>query len=1148
MKKNQEFDVGKHSGKLRKTFLTMKLSLCFLIMGLTSVYGNAFSQLKVNLTVHNATLQEVFEQLTETTDYRFVYSSDLLNKAQKITCDFQNESIESVLAECLEGTNLWYRIEGQDKVVIISPKFQRPYVPVKEITLTGKVVDKDGQPLPGVSVVLKGTTMGVATDVNGNFTLVIPDTEGARLVFSFVGMKTQELPIMAGKPMHVVMIADSEQMEEVIVTGYSTRKVSEMTGAVQQFRGADIVQSVTGGNVMNALKGHTTGLHITGSTGEPGQDGDLLLRGMGTLYGVDATLGATDNATPLIVIDGVITDYTSLSGVVSPSDIADITVLKDAASTAIYGSRAATGVIVVTTKRGVKDKMTVSLDVKMGISVPHFGKKEWMNSQELVEFGEMSLRNWWNTNESLQAAFPNRETFISDTLATLRNNFDLTKTTDWRDLIYRNGLTKDIAMSIRGGSDNMQYYFSYNFYDEKGTQIGYNLTRHLFKARMDFDVTKWLNFGINLNGTFEKNISPNSSNGLAMENMHPWLTPYNEDGTLKYNIEQWKNFVIDPNPVTNPLLDNLYNDLTTLQSNLFGSFSATLKPFKWMSISSTNTFTLTNANSNDYYDSRTYSGNCSTNQYSNGMLTVSDTRSWSFLTSNILRLQHSFGSHNLSGLIGQEWYERHSRGTSVSMYDQKIAGERNVGGFAMQGEKGDDASIPSGTETESGSFSVFSEVNYNYAEKYMASASFRTDGSTNFGKDKRYGTFYSISGSWLASKEPFMQNQNVLSNLKFRISYGTSGKEAGMDYLNYTLYTTTNTTFDYYRNHPVYQSTYGAELNQLGNDQLSWETAHNLNIGVDLGFLKNRITLSADWYRRRNSDLIMEVNLPAAQGVGTQYQNVGEMVNRGVELILNTHTIKGEDFNWFTTLTFSYNDNELTKLADDRLSDAFGTIYYEGDNIDVLKKVKVVGVDPQTGLAQYERVEEDGSKTIVNTLIDATLGNGESSFVDIGLSRAPYWGGFTNTLTYKNWELYVHTVYNLHYKVYNSILSSFTNGRSWTTGNMYKVPDHWKIWENPGDDADLPMVNADPAFRQDLSTNTSFAYMDASHLRISTIRLSYNFPQQWLKSIGMQSATLSFNCENVYTFASKDFLRSDPENLNGWAAPRQFVFGLNVTF
>ena len=1149
MKKNQEFDVGKHSGKLRKTFLTMKLSLCFLIMGLTSVYGNAFSQLKVNLTVHNATLQEVFEQLTETTDYRFVYSSDLLNKTQKITCDFQNESIESVLAECLEGTNLWYRIEGEDKVVIISPKFQRPYVPVKEITLTGKVVDKDGQPLPGVSVVLKGTTMGVATDVNGNFTLVIPDTEGARLVFSFVGMKTQELPIVAGKPMHVVMIADSEQMEEVIVTGYSTRKVSEMTGAVQQFRGADIVQSVTGGNVMNALKGHTTGLHITGSTGQPGQDGELLLRGIGTLFGVDGALGSQSNASPLIVIDGVITDYTSLSGVVAPTDIADITVLKDAASTAIYGSRAATGVIVVTTKKGVKDQMQVSLDMKLGINVPNFGKTEWMTSEELVEFGKMSLRNWWDNNTTLQAAYPNRDAFIADTLSSLYDNFDLTKTTDWRDLVYRNGLTKDIAMSIRGGGENMQYYFSYNYYDEEGTQVGYDLTRHLFKARMDFDVKEWLNFGVNLSGTFAKNISPNSNNGdPTMENKHPWLTPYNEDGTLKYNIEQWQNFVMDPDPAVNQLQDNKYNNVTDLSSNLFGSFSGTFKPFKWLSFTSTNTLTLNTTNTNDYQDSRTYSGNSSINEYSNGTLTIDDSRSWSFLTSNILRLQHNFGNHSLNGLIRQEWYERHSRSSSVSMYDQKIAGERNVGGFSMQGEKGDDASIPTGNETETGSFSVFSEVNYNYAGKYMASASFRTDGSTNFGRDKRYGTFYSVSASWLATQEEFMQNQNVFSNLKLRASYGTSGKEAGIDYLNYTLYTTTNTTFDYYRNHPIYQSTYGAELNQLGNDQLSWETAKNLNIGVDLGFLENRINLSVDWYRRNNTDLIMQVSLPAAMAVGVQYQNVGKMVNRGIELVLNTHTMKSKDFNWFTTLTFSYNDNELTNLADDRLSDAYGTVYYEGDNFDVLKKVKVAGIDPQTGLPQYERVEEDGSITIVNSLVDATLGNGELSYVDIGLSRAPYWGGFTNTLTYKNWELYVHTTYNLKYKVYNSIFQSFTSGRGWTTSNMRKLPSHWKIWEQPGDQADLPMVNADPANRQDLSTSTSFAYMDASHLRISNIRLSYHFPQRWLQEVGIQSATLSFNCDNVYTFASKNFLHADPENLSGWAAPRQFIFGLNVTF
>ena len=533
---------------------------------------------------------------------------------------------------------------------------------------------------------------------------------------------------------------------------------------------------------------------------------------------------------------------------------------------------------------------------------------------------------------------------------------------------------------------------------------------------------------------------------------------------------------------------------------------------------------------------------------SNGVLTVDDERSWTFLTSNILRLQHSFGEHNLNGLVGQEWYERHSRTSRIKMYDQIIAGERNVGGFSKQGDKTNPGVIPTGTERESGSFSVFSEVNYNYAGKYMASASFRTDGSTNFGKDNRYGTFYSFSGSWLVSREKFMKHLDVVSNLKLRMSYGTSGKEAGIDYLNYTLYSTSNTTFDYYRYHPFYPSAYGAEINQLGNDQLSWETAYNLNFGVDLGLLNNRISLSMDWYKRRNSDLIMSTTLPAANGVGQQYRNVGEMENRGVELVLNTHTVKGQDFNWFTTLTFSYNDNELTKLDQEKLTRTYYKTFYEGDNIDELKKVKVKGVDPQTGLAQYVRVEEDGSTNIVGSLSEAVLGNGELSYVNIGLSRAPYWGGFTNTFTYRNWELYMHTTYSLNYKVYNSILAEYTSGTSWTSSNLHKVPSSLKIWENPGDKADIPMVNADPAFVQELNDETSFCYTDASHLRISNIRLTYNFPRQWMKVVGVQSAALSFSCDNVYTFASKFFSGMDPENVGGWAAPRRFIFSLNVTF
>lgn len=1109
-----------------------------------TVSAAGFSQIKkLDVEFTNQTLVSVLDYLKENTGYEFVYRKDILKAEEKINLELKGATAQQILDAVLKSKGYDYEIVDQVIVIKKAASSILDRLPQVAVPLKGIIKGLDGKPLPGATIKIKGTTMGTAADINGEYNLKLPSGNEIKLVFSFVGMKDQEVLFSGQKVLNIVLYEDITQMEEVVVTGYSTRKVSEMTGAVQQFRGKDVADAATGGNLMNALKGHTTGLQITGSEGTPGSDGELLLRGMGTFFN-ESTLEHTAS-TPLIVIDGVITDYKSISGVVAPSDVADITVLKDAASTAIYGSRAATGVIVVTTKKGVKDKMMVSLDVKMGVNVPNFGGVEYMNSQELLEYGEMTLRNWWNNNESLRAKYTDQARFVQDTLGTLRKNFDLTKTTDWRDLAYRTGITKDISMNIRGGGDKVQYYFSYNYFDEKGTKIGYDLTRHLFKARMDFDVTRFLTFGVNLNGSFEKNIVPNSTD---IESYHPWLTPYNEDGSLKYNISNWNQFVMNPDPKENPLQDNKYNDITTLKNNLFGSFSGTLKPFKWLTLSSTNTFTLSNTNSNDYKDSRTFAGNNSRNKNSNGVLQINDERSWSFLTSNILRLQHSFGSHNLSGLVGQEWYERHLRSSEVRMYDQSVAGERNIGGFSRQGEKGDNSSIPTGKEKESGSFSVFSEVNYNYAGKYMASASFRTDASTNFGKDNRYGTFYSVSGSWLASKEKFMEHQNAVSNLKFRVSYGTSGKEAGMDYLNYTLYKTGMTTFDYYWNHPAYQSAYAAELNQLGNDQLSWETAHNLNVGVDLGFINNRISLSADWYKRRNSDLIMDVNLAAAYGVGRQYQNVGEMENRGIELVLNTHTVKSTDFNWYTTLTFSYNDNELTKLDQGKLTRSYYKTFYEGDNFDELKKVKVVGVDAETGRAQYERVEKDGSRKIVNTLTEATNGNDELSFVNIGLGRAPYWGGFTNTFSYKNWELYIHTTYNLHYKVNNTLKSEYTYGTLWTGQNLHRVPSVWKIWKEKGDKADIPMVNADPAFKQDLSSETSFCYTDASHWRISNVRLTYRLPQEWLKAVYLQSAALSFTCDNVYTLTSKEFAGNDPENVKGWAAPRRFIFGLNVTF
>lgn len=326
-----------------------------------------------------------------------------------------------------------------------------------------------------------------------------------------------------------------------------------------------------------------------------------------------------------------------------------------------------------------------------------------MTSEELLDYGKMSLTNWWNGNNSLQAKYPDRDGFIRDTLSSLSQNFDLSHTTDWRDLQYQHGITKSIGVNISGGSERASYYLSYNYFDEKGTKIDNYLTRNFLKLRMDYDVTPFLTLGINLSGTFSKYESPNSG---SFEDYHPWLSPYDEDGKLKKSIPQWRRFAMYNVDLVNPLMDNQYNSSISHNDNLMGSFSGTLHPFSWMSFTSVNTYTRIYSNTNNYQDSRTYSGNYSNNNFSNGILDISDARDDSFLTSNILRMEYRFNDHNISGLLGQEYYERHSRSSNLSMYDQSVVGERNVGGFSKVGKKIQSSYVPDGSESESGSFSL----------------------------------------------------------------------------------------------------------------------------------------------------------------------------------------------------------------------------------------------------------------------------------------------------------------------------------------------------------------------------------------------------------------------------------------------------------
>lgn len=1104
--------------------------LCATALNSTAVAGVQDTRFTFKLT--EVPLEQVFRKIESVSSYKCLYSNEDVRNVGKVSVDVKDATVDEVMTLCLKGSKLEYKIV--DQTIIVSAASQGQVKPGSKVTVKGRLTTADGAPIPFAAVLIKGTTTGVQSDMDGRYSIQLTDEPWTVLVYSYLGMKTVEEPLSRRQEVNVVLQPEFQDLEEVVVVGYSTKKVSEMTGAAQQFKGQVVTNSIAATDIIGALKGHTTGLQITGSTANPAIGASMLVRGNGTLHGSES---------PLVVIDGVVVGFSILSDAVSPNDIETITLLKDAASTAIYGSRAASGVLVVTTKKGRQEKMSVNMNVKYGISAQPFNGFEYMNTQELLEWGKMSLGNWWDTNDALHGTFDSKNEFITDKLSSLYENFDLTKSTNWRKHQYRTGSTVDANLSISGGSEKMTYYASYTYFDDEPTKPGDRYKRNQIRGKFDFRVKPYLTIGANISGTFTdvKTVS------LNVESMHPWLSPYNADGSYKYSMPVWSNLQMQSTHKENQLADMRYNNNLRESKNLLGTFFVRLQPFTWMTLTTTNTFTSSTLESNSYQDKRTYAGNNSNNNFSNGTLQLNHDKGTSFLTSNLLNLQRDFGDHHLSGLLGQEFSKSHSIGDNVNYYEQTVIGERNAGGFAKIGNKAWGDMSPSGSESENGLFSVFAEANYNYKGKYMASASFRRDASVNFGKDNRYGSFYSVSASWLATSEKFMQNQKVFSNLKLRASFGTSGREAGQPNLNYTLYWN-DWSFNYYQNNPYYQAPIASTIGQLGNDQLTWETSYNTNIGLDMGFLKNRIALSADIYNRLSTDLIINVNRPAAGGVGTQYRNIGEIRNRGIELVLNTHNVKTADFNWYTDFTFSYNQNKLMKLDNGSFSLGWGPTYHVGDNYNKLEKVKVAGIEELTGTPLYERVNEDGSIELVNSYSLATAGNGELSNQYIGLDRAPYFGGFSNTFTYKGFSLFVNMNYSFGHMVNNNLKMNMASGRNWMSGNVYKVPKKLKVWQKPGDRADIPRINADPSLNQNLSMNTSYFYQKGDYARLQTVRLSYTFAPSLLSKIGLQRAELSFSVDNVAFIASKKFVGLDPENPGAGGAPRRYMFGLNVGF
>ena len=800
MKKNQEFDVGKHSGKLRKTFLTMKLSLCFLIMGLTSVYGNAFSQLKVNLTVHNATLQEVFEQLTETTDYRFVYSSDLLNKTQKITCDFQNESIESVLAECLEGTNLWYRVE--DNIVVISPKFQRPYTPVEEITINGKVVDENNQPLPGVAVLLKGTTIGVATDVNGNFQLTIPKQESLTLVFSFVGMKTQERIVRDEKSITVIMEEETKMIDEVVVTGVQTIEKGRATGSFTLINQEDM-KAVYSMSLSEKLEGQVPGLYLN-------KDNEMVIRGVSTLNA---------NTKPLIVVDGFPMESSELN--LNPNDIEQVTVLKDAASASIWGIRAANGVVVVTTKRGSQNK---GLQVSYSGNVT-YGSRASLDDLHILnshEYARLDFESALVQGVSEQAyighteiedivyKYDHSEISLEEAYAEVDEIGSFNNRKQIEDNFYRHPFTQQHNLSIQAGGERNAMYISLSYDQNKDTEVGNEYNKYNLLFNNDIFLRKNFTVSLGVRGIYQA-IKRNAEDVTEYE---PYKRILNDDGTY-YNerngiSDLWKESFLAlgmKNWDKNILRDMRMNDKKTKNYNVSTSLKLTWKPIEQLELSSQGNYEFGNSEAIDWYSEDHYYTRSLVNQFtqvevvddrpvsiianhlptSGGIRDITNEHTISYSVRNMITYSDQKGDFDYKVMVGNEFYSLEGNTYSDRLwgYDPELLTSQSINLSELQsgvpGYYGTSYTLnltyaPSTTETLERYTSYFGTASVTWRERYDLFGSIRLD-QTNLltnASEFRNNPSWSVGAKWNIAREDFLKADWV-NELGLRLSYGPTG-------------------------------------------------------------------------------------------------------------------------------------------------------------------------------------------------------------------------------------------------------------------------------------------------------------------------------------------------------------------------------------
>ncbi|MNX23661.1 TonB-dependent Receptor Plug Domain protein [compost metagenome] len=1013
-------------------------------------------------------------------------------------------------------------------------------------TITGKVVDADdGLPLPGVSIKLKGTTQVTQTTGQGTFSISVPQNAEA-LILSYVGYTEQEVKI-TGQTLTIRLVSSAKNLQDVMVIGYGTVKKENFTGSAAVVK-EDVFKDRPVTSFEKVLQGAAAGVQVTSVSGQPGATSTVRIRGVGSF---------TASSTPLYVVDGIAITNGDLSSVaqtsdvlssINPNDIASVTVLKDATAAAIYGSRAANGVVLITTKQGKAGQTKLNLSSSTGYSYQAVDKHEVMDATQyyktfwdvyyaqrlaagLAPDAAATAANGLTIGKLVVNPYNTANPYAAN--GVLANGASLLYDTDWRDEVLRRGITKNIDLSASGGNDRSKFFVSGGYFEQNGIVIRSDFKRYSGKFNFNTDVTDFLKVGINNSLTRTEQNTPAGSTGSdnpvnfadQTANIYP-LYVRDANGNVVYDAtgNPVYNYVNPVTPDFNPIGLSKLNEYNTITNRVITSPYAEVRFLKDFVAKSMVGVDYINNRERQFYNMEHGDGvsvKGRAYRYSKEDVTVT--------FQNTLTYNKTFNQHNFDVLLGQEAY-RSKRDYNYSQ----------VTGFPFPGTNEQiAASTPSRVEsyyTQQRFASYFSRLQYNYAGKYYLSGSLRRDGSSVFGNDNKYGTFYSVGGGWRIGRENFLKDVNWIDELKLRASYGTSGNDRIDRYAAQGLYGLGKN----------YEGQSGINYVQLENVNLKWEQNSTLDIGVEFAFLKGKISGEASYYKRGSKGLLFDQPLTRLTGFDNLTTNLASMDNYGVEILLNGNPVKTKDFDWNISFNITSNRNKINAMTQNEVIDGTKRWKVGADRYQWYLR-DYAGVDPADGRPMWYTDEIVNGQATGNRITTKNWSTA-TRYDGLGSSLPKFTGGFNNTFRYREFDLSVFTYFSTGAKIYDTLYGNLMHSGG-SVGKQLSI-DNYNSWQKPGDITDVPrfVIN-----NTDLGNSQSSRFLyDGSFMRVKNITLGYSLKKNWLETIHLSNVRVYLMAENPFTWAKHKGM--DPESAltgltdNDIPNVKTFTLGLNVGF